>query len=263
MCKIQYESEIEGKKVNCFATGFFCEIKDANIPLKKALFTNNHVLNEKNIEIGEIIIFEHLKTIKKIEITEKRRVFTNTELDYTCIEILDSDKINNFFKIEKTIFENKNSLVNNEIFILQYASGEELSFYPRKILEIENNTIKHSACTEKGSSGSPLIKRYKNMFIYGIHFGQEKEIINVFKFNLATSFDAILRDIKAQLNNKDKNKIKVNNNKINENLGLLSFKDNIINNDNNIIFDEKIDYRNEINLIYFSKEEEVKDIFGY
>ena len=99
MCIIHYESEIEGIKVNGFATGFFCEIKDENIPFKKALFTNNHFLNEKNIEIGKIIKFEHLKTIKKIEITEKRRVFTNTELDYTCIEILDSDNINNFFKI--------------------------------------------------------------------------------------------------------------------------------------------------------------------
>ena len=99
MWKIQYATENEGKRINGSATGFFCEIKDENIPFKKALFTNNHVLNEKNIEIGKIIIFEHLKTIKKIEITEKRRVFTNTELDYTCIEILDSDKINNFFKI--------------------------------------------------------------------------------------------------------------------------------------------------------------------
>ena len=69
--------------------------------------------------------------------------------------------INNFFKIEKTIFENKNSLLNQEIFLLQYASGDELSFYPGKILEIENNIIKHSACTEYGSSGSPLLKDIK------------------------------------------------------------------------------------------------------
>ena len=100
------------------------------------------------------------------------------------------------------------------------------------------------------------------MFIYGIHFGQEKEIINVFKFNLATPFDAIIRDIKEQLNNKDKNELKINDNKINENLGLLSLKDEIIKNENNTKIDEKIEYRNEINLIYFSEKEEVKKIFG-
>ena len=216
MCKIQFEikNDDEKKKFG-FATGFFCEIRDENIPFKKALFTNNHVLNIKSIEIGEVIIFEHLKKIKKIEITENRRVFTNTDLDYTCIEIIDSDKINNFFKIDKTLFENKNSLLNQEIFILQYSLGEDLSFYPGKIMDINENIIRHSACTEKGSSGSPLIKRYNNIFIYGIHFAQEKNIINPFKYNLATPFDVIIRDIKDKLNYENNNNIisKINNQK--------------------------------------------------
>ena len=74
-------------------------------------------------------------------------------------------------------------------------------------MDINENIIRHSACTEKGSSGSPLIKRYNNNFLYGIHFAQEKNIINPFKYNLATPFDVIIRDIKDQLNYENNNNI--------------------------------------------------------
>ena len=57
MCKISYET-IDGKKGK--GSGFFCEI-DIKFPFKYALFTNNHVLNELNIEIGNTIYFECLE----------------------------------------------------------------------------------------------------------------------------------------------------------------------------------------------------------
>ena len=34
-------------------TGFFCNYKSKNIPFQNALFTNNHVLNKENIELGK------------------------------------------------------------------------------------------------------------------------------------------------------------------------------------------------------------------
>ena len=55
MCKISFETE-KGEKGK--GSGFFCEID--NFPIKYALFTNNHVLNESNIEIGSKIHFEYL-----------------------------------------------------------------------------------------------------------------------------------------------------------------------------------------------------------
>ena len=88
---------------------FFCEID--NFPIKYALFTNNHILNESSIEIGKKINFECLeKSIfyssynlikKEIKITEERQVFTNKELDYACIELFKSDGILDYFKIEQ------------------------------------------------------------------------------------------------------------------------------------------------------------------
>ena len=42
---------------------------------------------------------------KKITITKIRKVFTNEELDYLCIEILKTNNINNCLNINKFIFK--------------------------------------------------------------------------------------------------------------------------------------------------------------
>ena len=127
------------KKIRC-GNGFFCELNDNNSPFKK-LYYKNHILDNKSIEIGKEIEFEYLGKINKIKITKDRKVFTNEELDYTCIEILDIDKYNNFFKIDNTIFEDKTKLKNTGIFILQYPYGGELSFDKGIIIDIEDNRI--------------------------------------------------------------------------------------------------------------------------
>ena len=175
MCKIKVKNE---KGNNVIGTGFFCEINDKDIPFKKVLFTNNHILNEKNkennIELSNEIEFEYLNKIKKIKMIKNRRKYTNKNIDYTCIEILDEDEIKQFFKIDESYLNNINILKDKEIFILQYPNGEELKYSSGKILNIENNEIHHSAATYYGSSGSPLIKRYNNKLILGIHCGDVK-----------------------------------------------------------------------------------------
>ena len=145
MCKIICKTIKNGKIANSLGTWFFCEINDDIITFKKALFTNNHILDEKSMEIDKEIYFEYLNKKIKIKLSKNRKTFTNKEFNYTCIEIFDSDKINNFFNIDKTIFNDKNSLKNIEIFILQYAHGGDLSNSPGIITDIENIKIKHSA----------------------------------------------------------------------------------------------------------------------
>ena len=197
MCKIYFENP-EGKQSK--ASGFFCEID--YLPFKYALFTNNHVLNESNIETGNIITFEYFSEKKgKIDkrnliIKDDRKVFTNKELDYTCIELIKSDNILNYFKIEPKLFKNDDItfLKNNDIFILQYPGGKDISFSYGKILSLGNWEIKHSASTECGSSGSPIIRRSPDNYIIGLHFGGYGN-----KFNLATIFNLIINDIKNKL----------------------------------------------------------------
>ena len=204
MCKISYET-MKGEP--CSATGFFCEI-DINFPIKYALFTNNHVLNELNIEIGNTIHFEclelqkstknssYIKNKKKIEITNKRKVFTNKELDYTCIELFKSDGILDYFKIDPKLFKyDKNNLINNDIFILQFSNDNDLSFSYGKILSLKDNEINHSASTDEESSGSPIIRRSEENNIIGLYYGGIKN-----KYNLATCFDSILDNIKEHIN---------------------------------------------------------------
>jgi len=179
---------------------FFCEFD-----FKFALFTNNHVLNELNIEIDKTIHLECLEKSffgslynivpKEIKIADKRKVFTNEELDYTCIELFESDDILDYFKIDSNIFKyDKNNLKDNDIFILQFPNGN-LSFSYGKILSLKDNEINHNASTEGGSSGSPIIRRNKENNIIGLHYGGIKN-----KYNLATRFDSILYNIKEQNN---------------------------------------------------------------
>ena len=203
MCKILYQ-KIENKKIiEGKATGFFCELY--NFPIKYGLFTNNHVLDEKNTKLGDIINIEYFKknkiVKKKIKINEKRKVFTNKELDYTCIQLFESDEIKYYFKIDPILFsEDKNCLENSEIFLLQYPLGNELSFSYGKILSLEDEKIIHSASTEQGSSGSPIIRRCKDNYLIGLHWGGINKKNN-YAFNFGIKFESILNDINPSIIN--------------------------------------------------------------
>ena len=106
---------------------------------------------KNNIKMFKEIEFEYCKNLKKIKI-KYRKAFTNNKLDYTWIEIFDADKINKYFRIDETVINNKNLLKDKEIFILQYPNGQLA--HDAGILDINNNIIKHSVCTENGVSGS-------------------------------------------------------------------------------------------------------------
>ena len=191
MCLINFETVKDGKKNNNgLGTGFFCNLKNSYFPFQKALFTNNHILNKDSIGPGEKIKLIYKQKSIIIEITKKRYAFTNEKLDYTCIEIFDEDEITNFFEIDTSVINNKSTLEDEEIFILQFNETKELLFSSGKILYIKNNVMVHSAITSRGSSGSPLIRRNRNElnYIVGIHFGTLKDHKY---YNLATSFDNI------------------------------------------------------------------------
>ena len=64
-----------------------------------------------------------------------------------------------------------------------------------KILSLKDNIILHNASTDKGSSGSPIIRRSKRNNIIGLHYGGIKN-----KYNLATCYNSILDNIKEQIN---------------------------------------------------------------
>ena len=192
MCKIISENN-KGEPLK--GSGFFCELE--NYPIKYALFTNHHIFND--IKVGKIINIEYLTDKvykeKKIKIDENRRVYTNEELDYTCIELFESDDIKDYFKIDEKLLSDNNYIINKDIFILQYPKGNEISFSYGKIISIKDGQLIHTASTEGGTSGSPIIRRCINNYIIGIHYGGQIKDKNTYSFNLGTIFNYILNDI--------------------------------------------------------------------
>ena len=186
MCKI-FSTKIVNKEIKDIkGTGFFLYIDNKDIPFHTCLLTNHHVLD---VKINKVINIEYLNKDKYIEITEKRKVFTDEKLDYTCVEILKEDNISQYFEINKNI-NNISYFTNHDIFVLQYPNGEELSYSVGEIIKIEDNQILHTASTTFGSSGSPIISRSDNLSVIGLHFGAYKK-----KFNLSTTINSIINDI--------------------------------------------------------------------
>ena len=167
MCKININ--------NKHGSGFFLEIENnLNIPFKRALFTNNHVISQKLIndkvnirlnytnnkkesiskylDLEEIELFSLEFYNNKSDLNLKRKIFTDEFLDYTCIEILENDNIiNNISFFNSNI--NQLEEDKEDIFILHYPSKEELSYSLGQIKKVDNHVIFHSASTERGSSG--------------------------------------------------------------------------------------------------------------
>ena len=142
MCKfkIKYNNKIrEG-------IGFFIELpKNLGLPIRKALFTCYHIVPEEYLKQNDYLYFNHKGINKDIYIREsqlfssninyldfrkvfdKIKIFINKELDYTFIEILDTDKI---FEQHYELFK-MDLLISNDssdISILHYPNLEGLSF---------------------------------------------------------------------------------------------------------------------------------------
>ena len=230
MCKIESKKLINGKLEDIIGSGFFLKINMKDILFKKCLLTNNHILDENDIKVNKEIIIEYKNEIKSIEITENRKVYTNKELDYTCIEIFDKDNIKEYFTIDEDLIEYTIEIYKNkEIFILQYPLGDELSFSSGIILDIKGNKIIHNSSTYEGSSGSPIILRNSDNSIIGLHNGSYKDnnqnyIISEIKikeedankeFQIINSYEQVkrikdLEDEKDDYENRNEKEIKEN-----------------------------------------------------
>ena len=183
-CKIISQSE-NGRPLH--GTGFFCIIPY----LGKVLFTNNHVLNKNSINEGEIIKCRYKDELKKFEI-KNRQCFTNEELDYTCIQILDEDKIEDFFEIENENSNDSKEYNGEDIALPQYPKGGPLKINAGCLVKIEGNQIFHYVTTFKGSSGAPILLLLRKYKIIGIHCAASEKL----KMNRGIKMKDILDDIK-------------------------------------------------------------------
>lgn len=182
-------------------TGFFCKIY-VNFKLKNALFTNNHILGENLIKIGNKINIIYNESYKQIEITKNRFICTNPELDYTCIEILPEDGFHNFLQVEREINTPNpfKTYKNDKLVILQnpHMNSPDFEFGKIKKFSKKDNLIYYSIPTLPGSSGSPVLCFNRNLNIIAIHCGSPNDENLKLECNVGIFFKTILDDIEMQ-----------------------------------------------------------------
>ena len=122
LCKIQNNDKISsGFLIKLFKDkkDFFC------------LMTNEHVINKDMVKNQEsfMLYFDNKKKTKKIKLDKNERYirdFRDMNIDAIVIEILPEDDISSDFFLLPNVdyLDNKKKLINREIAVLQYSSGE-------------------------------------------------------------------------------------------------------------------------------------------
>ena len=134
-------------------TGFFCNIPHKEI---KVLITNNHIIDEDYLYKENRLVYSITEmgqeVFKEINLTKKRYKLTNKDYDFTIIEILKEDKINNYLEVNQDIF-NK----GDYLFSLQYPKGGKLQYSHGKLRAMKDGILIHDVGEDQGSSGSPII----------------------------------------------------------------------------------------------------------
>ena len=97
------------------------------------------------------IKYAYKNKIKIIEITEERFCNTNSEIDYTSIQIFNDDKIEDFFEIENENSNNPKEYDSEDIAIPQYPNSGPLKINAGCLIKIEKNQIYHYVNTYKGA----------------------------------------------------------------------------------------------------------------
>ena len=220
ICKIIKDNGEKG-------TGFFCKISfpDEN-NLLNALITNNHVLNENDVENDKIIKFKIYNKEKKkeeekqirIDKSRKKLTIKNEEegIDITIIEIKpNTDKINTFLEIDANILEL--NCKRKSIYILHYPKDKRLVSYGLMKDILYGKKICHYCNTEKGSSGSPILS-LNNFKVIGLHYGgpENKKI----KYNFGTFIKYAIKELNNKYNNENKNEY----NKVTTNEIIINYK---------------------------------------
>ena len=134
----------------------------------KFLITNNYILDKNFLDQEkELIIYDLNDNKHEINLQINRFKITDSSLDFTLIEILEEDNVNNFFKfLQIDEFINSKDYKNEEIFSYHFPNGKNIKYSVGKILEKNNNSnFIYSTENEELTSGSPIILKYNSKVI--------------------------------------------------------------------------------------------------
>lgn len=208
ICKIIIANEIQ-------ASGFFFKFSEDNTSCFYCLISNEHVIKQEMIDNNEIInlIYDNETIIKQIKLNNKERhieTFTDIGIDATVVEIIDNDEIEKgyFLSPELEHFSNISFFQNNQIYIPQYPLGKKITNSIGIIKKINNYEIFHTANTEEGSSGSPILLK-DDIKVIGMHTGTKKnQNDNYAESNLGCFIFPIINILKESMRKMNQSKRK-------------------------------------------------------
>ena len=165
----------------------------------------------------------------KIKLDKIQRLIKyDLEKDFTIIEIIPNDKIKEKYFLLPDIKQNQMTYINEDIYIVQYPEGKNLSFSEGKIQKIDNYDFIYDASTKPGSSGSPILLKNTTKVI-GIHKKGNKKN----KTNHGTSMYSIIQTLELLKENdvlKNQNTLKKQDNPLSyfefQNQKIENFKKN-------------------------------------
>lgn len=205
-CKIKLDSG--------YGIGFFCKISIREKKEINFLFTCNHLLPAEKILSSMNIVLEINGKEKKLSL-KNRRIYNNSELNYSCIEILNKDKIKSSYSIDES--NNLESLksdcyTNKFVMIISLMKNGRLGLFNGLI----NSTQKEEFIYESNSylkySGGVILNPNSNCII-GMHIGDnisENKNENIYLYN-GNFIKYIINDINNNIHSKFNKKIKVKN----------------------------------------------------
>ena len=163
---------------NGFGSGFFCKIPytEDNNHFIPVLVTCNHVLTADLIKQNNIkIIVDGI--IKKLSL-DKRKIWTDKKIDFTCIEIKEKeDNIHTFFNLDDNVLENNCSndcYLNQNVVIYainKYENVNQFAFSNGEIISFQEYNFAYNCNSLPGCSGGCIVNQYNNCVI-GIHKGE-------------------------------------------------------------------------------------------
>ena len=171
--KINEEKYTKGIGILCK-----CNIESKKTKKIKALITYNHMINFDFLNKGEKMILYINKKEYEINIKINRYKYTNEDLDFTIIEILDKDNIKNFIEIDNFIYS-KNYTGNNIISVYLNDDGDDFELSHNKIIKKDNDY--YTCDTETMKEGIIIFK--DNMKLIGI-IKVKEEKINIIPMNM-------------------------------------------------------------------------------
>ena len=207
ICKLKIDNRLPNGIETILGTGFLLRFR---IDLEDfyCLVSNEHVIRENIINNSNnniVIKYDSEFKTANIKLDKSKRYirsFRDIGLDITVVEIIEEDNIfrDYFLWNEKEEFVKNSDLLKSNIYIPQYAKGQDLVNARGSLIKINKYEFTHLASTEFGSSGSPIFLE-DCIDVIGIHKEGKRDGTENYGDFIYPIFNIIKKDINQKRNN--------------------------------------------------------------